>query len=323
MKKISPIKDIGSLRVSVVYKHSRYVYAAQQRSNKQKNYLKKHSDIISKELFRAHEENIFCIKKVEDDLKKLAVDYSIFCRSEVKPSDLKNSFVICVGGDGTLLDASHYCVDTPVLGVNSDPKNSIGALCAATANNFLSIMQDIYDEKIIPMPVTRLSLRLNGQKKLLKPLNDILYCHKNPAALSRFYLSLGNIIESHRSSGIWVATGAGSTGGIYSSGAQAFDFSKKKAVFRVREPYWSNSDAPSLLSGTITQEQTLKITSNMSDARLFIDGPHKSLLLPLGQSLEIGVSEKPLWLFDQKNIEAKRKKILEQREPYRRFLKVE
>ena len=33
--------------------------------------------------------------------------------------------VIVIGGDGTFLDASHYVNETPLLGVNSDPQNSV------------------------------------------------------------------------------------------------------------------------------------------------------------------------------------------------------
>ncbi|OPZ22666.1 MAG: hypothetical protein BWZ03_00724 [bacterium ADurb.BinA186] len=59
----------------------------------------------------------------------------------------------------------------------------------------------------------------------------------------------------------------------------------------------------------------------MSDARLFIDGPHKSIEIPLGQTLEIALSNEPLWLFDKKSIEQKRQIILGQRKPYRKLLK--
>lgn len=315
------ISDIGNLKVTVVYKRSRFSYAEEHGSKEEKRKLKKHSDPISRDLFLAHENNLLCIEKVEATLKDLGIGYSMLCRSDITAQDIENRFIICVGGDGTLLDASHYCVNAPILGVNSDPAHSIGALCAATADNFPSMLKEIFCGHILPMAVTRLSLKLHGREKPYRPLNDVLFCHENPAAMSRFYVQLNSVIESHRSSGIWVSTGAGSTGGIYSAGADAFGLDEKRIMFRVREPYWTDKEVPLLLAGSFLGNERLKITSNMSDARLFIDGPHKSIEIPLGQTLEIALSNEPLWLFDKKSIEQKRQIILGQRKPYRKLLK--
>lgn len=313
------ISDIGNLKVTVVYKRSRFAYAKEHGSKEEKKRLKEHSDPISRDLFLAHENNLLCIEKVETTLKDLGIGYSMLCRSDITAQDIENRFIICVGGDGTLLDASHYCVNAPIFGVNSDPSSSIGALCAATSDNFPLMLKEILEGHIAPMPVTRLSLTLHGHNTPYRPLNDVLFCHENPAAMSRFYVHLNSITESHRSSGMWVSTGAGSTGGIYSAGADAFGLDERKVLFRVREPYWTDKEVPSLLAGSFSENERLKITSNMSDARLFIDGPHKSIPIPLGQILEIALSNEPLWLFDKKSIEQKRDIILGQRKSYRNF----
>ena len=44
--------------------------------------------------------------------------------------------VVAVGGDGTLLAASHNVVDVPILGVNSAPGHSVGFFCAAKRPTF-------------------------------------------------------------------------------------------------------------------------------------------------------------------------------------------
>ncbi len=322
MVKNSLISDIGNLKISVVFKRSRFTYAQEHGSKEEQKKLADHSDPIVKNLFRAHENNLACINKIESVLRDLRLEYSLLCRSDLTPAALNNRFIISVGGDGTLLDTSHYCSDSPVLGVNSDPNNSIGALCSADADNFLSILEGIFKGEIMPLPVTRLSIRMDGKLKLYRPLNDVLFCHENPAAMSRYYLACNNKIESHRSSGIWISTGAGSTGGIYSSGANAFPIDENRAIFRVREPYWTDQKIPNLLDGELAKDEVLKITSNMSDGKLFIDGPHKSIRIPLGQSIELALSKQPLWLFDRETLLRKREEIIEQRKPYRKLLKV-
>ena len=51
-------------------------------------------------------------------------------------------------------------------------------------------------------------------------LNDILICHHNPGAMSRYYLTVGRVREEQRSSGVWIATAAGSSGGLHSAGGK-------------------------------------------------------------------------------------------------------
>lgn len=321
MKKNPLLSDIGSLPVSVVYKRSRYSYALDHASDKEQKMLLKHSDPISHELFVSHENNRLCLEKVGLLLKNLGVPFTVFCRDSISLADLENRFVISVGGDGTLLDASHYCTNSPLLGVNSDPNTSIGALCAADSQNIESILEQIYAETLKPFPVTRLAIALDDKPLAYTALNDVLFCHVNPAAMTRFTLQFDGNEQAYRSSGIWVATGAGSTGGIYSSGGKEFDIDAEQGMFRLREPYWSASTNPQLLTGTFNAQKPLIITSTMSEAKLFIDGPHKTHAVGLGQQVKIAISDQPLWLFDKERIVAKRQQILEQRKSFRTLLK--
>ncbi len=316
------ISDIGKLNICVVYKRSRFDYAQEYGSKEEQKRLKDHSDPIIAKLFNAHEKNLRCIDKIESVLKDLRLNYSLLCRSQLSLEKIKDCLVISVGGDGTLLDTSHYCIDSPVLGVNSDPENSIGALCIADEHNFFEVLQKIIAKKMLPMPLTRLAIYCNGKLKNYRPLNDVLFCHENPGAMSRFNLNYLGTSEEHRSSGIWISTPTGSSGGIFSSGADAISLDEKRAIFRIREPYWSNKKMPHLLDGSIEGEERLVITSTMSDAKLFIDGPHKALRVALGQRIEVGISEYPLWMFEKTSLLEKRKLLLSARQDYRKVLEI-
>lgn len=316
------ISDIGSLKISVVFKRSRFEYAQKNGSKEEQRRLENHSDPIISKLFAAHEKNMRCIEKIEKALNDLRLNYSLIDRAQLASAEINNSLVISVGGDGTLLDTSHYCVDSAILGVNSDPENSIGALCSADEFNFSDSLQMILAKKVLPIPLTRLAIYSNGKVKNYRPLNDVLFCHENPAAMSRFNMSFLDHKEDHRSSGIWISTPAGSSGGIFSSGADAIPLDAKRAIFRIREPYWSATKVPQLLDGSIENEQRLVITSAMSDAKLFIDGPHKVLRVPLGQSIEIGISPQPLWMFEKESLLKKRKTLLSARQDYRNVFKI-
>jgi len=310
----NPILDsIEQLEVVVVYKHSRFIYAKERGSKKERLGLLDESDPITKDLVTAHEKNLRCIEAAASALEQMGIRYHMLCRSELSKLKLRNKFVISIGGDGTLLDTSHYCEDSPILGVNSDPQSSIGALCVATIENFPRFINDIYQGKLAPSCLTRLSATMGD--RVLEPLalNDVLFCHKNPASMSRFSLSFRGEAESHRASGIWIATAAGSTGGILSSGGEALPLDADLAIFRLREPYWADKMKPKLLTGTIKRNEKLIIRSNMTEAEAFIDGPHEMFAVGLGDTVEISLANQPLWLFDGPCLNDNRNRIIERR----------
>jgi NAD+ kinase len=306
--------------VVVIYKHSRYSYLLDRGTEAEKRNLLNRADQISQDLLIAHEKNLDCIARVTTILHDLRITYHAMCRADMKRSDLENRFVIAIGGDGTMLDCSHYCDDSPILGVNSDPDSSIGALCAANVTNFRDVIREIWEGKLLPTRLTRLRVTVDGRAIEPLAMNDVLFCHKNPASLSRFSISLNGHEEAHRSSGMWIATAAGSTGGIYSAGATPLPLDDESAIFHVREPYWADALTPQLLSGKFSPSDSLIIRSTMTDGEIFIDGPHERRDLAWGATVEITSDAEPLWLFDGPRLDLNRKKIIERRSAIRGFL---
>ncbi|HXW60062.1 MAG TPA: hypothetical protein VEK06_00845, partial [Myxococcota bacterium] len=304
-----------------VYKVSRFAFAMSQGSKREQKNLVSPGDTLVQDLERSHKNNLFCIEKVKSVVTNLGLKYRLICRSDLTVGDLHNQLVISVGGDGTLLDASHFCDNSLILGVNSDPEQSVGALCIANAQNVGLILTDILSGKLRPSALVRLAISAHGVIKNTLALNDVLYCHQNPAATSRYYMAKNDEpFQSQRSSGVWISTPAGSTGGIYSCGGQALPILAKKAIFNVREPYWTDGKKP-LFFGSLEIGDQLHIRSNMSEAHLFIDGPHKGFNVPLGEQISIGIADKPLWLYDGALLDKGREKAIEQRKAYRRLLK--
>ncbi len=315
------ISDISNKDVVVIYKHSRYSYILDRGSDAEKNNLLRLLDPFAKQLLNAHEKNLLCIDTVKSILTDLRIKHNVICRSDMKREDLIDRFVIAIGGDGTLLDCSHYCDDSPILGVNSDPASSIGALCAANVDNFRQVLTEILHHQLLPTAVTRLQIRINDE--LIEPLatNDVLFCNNNPASLSRFSIRLNEHTESHRSSGIWISSAAGSTGGIYSAGATPLPLEQNAGVFRMREAYWSDEEKPHLLDGLLGPDDKLTIMCNMTDGEIFIDGPHVRREIAFGASIEVMLSKQFLWLFDGPRLNKNRERIIERRKTIQSLLK--
>ena len=59
--------------------------------------------------------------------------------------------------------------------------------------------------------------------------------------------------------------------------------------------------------------ETLTIRSNMTDAEVYIDGPHETYAIALGGLVEIGLAKKPLWLFDGPSLNNNRKLLIKRR----------
>ncbi len=205
-------------------------------------------------------------------------------------------FVISVGGDGTLLAASHWVTGATLLGVNSAPRSSVGHLTLARRASLPRILGRIARGTLLPHPVARLEVVLEG--KILTPaLNDVLVAHEQPAATSRYRLRLSRRAEDHRSSGLWVATAAGSTAGIRSAGGQAMPLDSCRLQFRARELYRARGFGTSLEAGFVEAGEKLVVESAMAAGWLFIDGARLPVRFPFGAQAIFRVAEQPLLLF--------------------------
>jgi NAD+ kinase len=204
--------------------------------------------------------------------------------------------VISVGGDGTLLTTSHWVTGGFLLGVNSAPRSSVGYLTFTRRTSLTRVLARIAEGSLQPQQVARLEAEVEG--RILTPaLNDILIAHAQPAATSRYRLHLGRRAEDHRSSGLWVATAAGSTAGIRSAGGQPMPLSARRLQFRARELYRARGRGATLESGFVEPGQDLIVESAMSEGWLFLDGARMAIPFPFGARAAFRVAEPPLLLF--------------------------
>jgi NAD+ kinase len=204
--------------------------------------------------------------------------------------------VVSLGGDGTLLAASHFVTGAALLGVNSAPLSSVGYMSIARRANVARLLARIASGALRPQPVARLEIELAGE--VLPPaLNDVLLAHEQPAATSRYRLHLGRQAESHRSSGLWVATAVGSTAGIRSAGGRTMPLGDRRLQFRARELYRAHGRGARLESGFVEQGRRLVVESAMEAGWLFVDGSRLAVRFPFGARATFRAARQPLLLF--------------------------
>ena len=277
-------------RALILYKKSAYsIYFQHPRSS-----FRNCGKIDASELERFHKMHLkhaACLAHVQRGLKDSDVKFDTICRGRAFNPE-QYCLVVTVGGDGTFLEAAHRLRDQLILGVNSDPSWSVGRFCFATFLNFKKILQGLLKQKQSILNFPRLKLSLTGKK--INFLNDVLFCHRNPAAMSRYSLKIGKIQEEQKSSGVWVSTAAGSSGAIKSAGGKELSATKDILQYKPRELYLKKHKGYILKGGILPHSQTFQILSMMRDGCVFIDGSHLSLSFDFGSVAVISRSLSPL-----------------------------
>lgn len=241
----------------------------------------------------AHHRHYEALVKIEKFLHQQGIRYlKLRRRQKVRYPDF--DLIITVGGDGTFLEAAQHAQRQTVLGVNSDPRLSVGQFCAANAENFHKVFPSFFEGRSNVIALDRFDIRLDGQLLPVRGLNDILVCHANPAAMSHYLLQIDRIKEEQRSSGIWIATAAGSTGAIHSAGGKVLGITRHQFQYLPRELYFGWGRPRHLTGGTLQRQKKLIVTSLMRDGVFFVDGAHQKSRLAFGQKLTVSLSRQPL-----------------------------
>lgn len=256
--------------------------------------------------FRAsHDAHYGALLNVQRTLDRLGLRYCTIDRKRDIPKGLYD-LVVTVGGDGTFLSAASQAEDELMLGINSNPKISVGRFCTATRKDFAEILEKAIAGRCPVRRLHRMDLWLNGKFTGLRALNDLLICHISPPAMSHYQLSIGRRTEDQHSSGVWVATAAGSTGAIQSAGGRPLALASDRLVYQPRELYIKHKRAYRLTGGTAGSGSPLVFHSKMEDGRVFIDGTRAQLPFCHGDVLEVRVSTHPLRVVDfERRLEVK------------------
>jgi NAD+ kinase len=248
-------------------------------------------------LARANADHDATIRELRSALRSLGVK----ARFTHDPRSARGDFelIVTVGGDGTLLKTSHHVGPTaPVLAINSAPKYSVGFFAGAKKGGVRRALAAALDGDMRRTVLARMRVEKNGRVLERRVLNEILFCHPNPAGTSRYTLRLANrhksVVEDHRSSGLWVGPPAGSTAAQRSAGGIVLPLGSRKLQFVVREPYRPHGEPLRLQRGLIPEGTRLVVKNKMQSALIFVDGHHRAHACEIGDELTMQVSEESL-----------------------------
>lgn len=241
----------------------------------------------------AHEEHQQALSKMRSALREAGLEYKdVNVDQEDWAPESDTKFVITLGGDGTLLAASHRVQTNKIvlIGIRSSG-TSVGYLCVGGVDRIENILSDMGSGQLKIFESSRLEVEVfpaDGSPSYKTPpaLNDFLYSNSNPAATTKYRLSLGGQSETHKSSGLWVSTAVGSSAGIHAAGGVIMPKDDKKFQFVVRELMRGVGRSFNLVKGFFDpDESTLVIENRCENAIVAADGNHGVTQINWGDKL--------------------------------------
>jgi NAD+ kinase len=230
----------------------------------------------------AHTEHQEAVSKAREVFRSKGISFrEVNVDKDDWSADEETEFMVTLGGDGTLLSASHRVQSSKItlIGVRSSG-TSVGYLCLGGADRLEEIAQQMNNGQFNVTEASRLRAEIipaDGSTSRFTPpaLNDFLYSNANPAATTRYRITLGDRIEEHKSSGLWVSTALGSTAGIYAAGGVIMPRGDKSFQYVVRELYRAPGRNFYLVNGFFNpDEKTITIENRCEQAIVAADGNH-------------------------------------------------
>jgi NAD kinase len=183
--------------------------------------------------------------------------------------------IVTLGQDGLVANTAKYAGAQPIVAVNPDPGRFDGILLPFEVSKAREVIQKVLEKRDISRAVTLANVELNDGQKLLA-FNE-LYIGVKSHVSARYRIRFGDKEEPQSSSGLIVATGAGSTGWLSSvfnmafgvtrfAGGQAgkafkLEWEDPRLLFVVREPFQSKHSRATLVAGWVEPGKDLMLES--------------------------------------------------------------
>jgi NAD kinase len=206
-----------------------------------------------------------------------------------------DDIVVALGQDGLVANAMKYLDGQPLVGVNPEPSRWDGVLLPFAPSDIRAVLGDVAADRRTTKAVTMAEARLSDGQTL-RAVNDLFIGPRSHTS-ALYEIELGGQSEAQSSSGIIVSTGLGSTAWMKSvvtgslgiaralraagpgTAYEPLPWDAKQLTFAVREPFPSRSSTTSLVYGSITAQQPLRLRSRMPDnGVIFSDGMEADFL---------------------------------------------
>jgi NAD+ kinase len=296
---VSGPRSAKGAHVAVLVKRSSYRTFVEEGKDARVTRLVADGDPTVRSMRRSHDTHHTTLAEVKSALADLGTR-AHFHEGPRTQIEGDYDLVVTVGGDGTLLAASHQLgPKTPILGVNSAPESSVGFFCAAKPGDVRATLAAALEGRLRGIELTRMRVDVNDHVLHSRVLNEALFCHASPAATSRYILRLTYADEKfdeeeQKSSGLWIGPAAGSTAAQRSAGGRVLPLTSRRIQYVVREPYRAAGRELHLMTGLVDEDGSITLRSKMRQAKIFLDGHHNEYDVEMGDVITLRRSEESL-----------------------------
>jgi NAD kinase len=192
----------------------------------------------------------------------------------------KPDFVVCYGGDGTILHAERIFPGIPKLVIKKS--SSVCKKCEYSINLLKKVLEKISKGNFKVIEEMKLEARVKNQKLLA--LNEIQVHNKNPVRAIKFSLyTKGKKFENLMGDGVIVSTPYGSTAYYSSTGGKPF----KKGI----GISFNNLHRKKIKSFVIPENSSVKIKILRGPALVLADNYEKFIEVDKGSKITVKKSE--------------------------------
>ncbi|CAI5726607.1 unnamed protein product [Hyaloperonospora brassicae] len=231
-----PGKPMLNLKnVVVVKKMSRFQHEAELYGNTGEALRKQMSmrGFIHDRLKASHEHHVEAVDEITNSFKERDIQVNVVSANQLTHEAVEGTdMIFSAGGDGTFLKtASFVNTPIPVAGLNTDPKRSEGNLCCYKIDNVTHRFSTALDRLLEGDFKWRLRQRIRvgmvnqdgfWYELPRYALNEVFIAEGDASRPSHYNIGIDqHQRESHRSSGILMCTGTGSSA-WYSSACQVY-----------------------------------------------------------------------------------------------------
>jgi NAD+ kinase len=201
--------------------------------------------------------------------------------------------VITIGGDGAVIRAAAFVRDCPLLGINSEPEMSEGAL-TGIMDRGLDFLKDVFKGDFQTLKRQRAEVVLNGRVLEHPALNEVYVGAESQFHTSRYIIRHKNDEEEQRSSGVLIATGSGSNAWYMAAGGVPFGCGEEKLKFVVREPFRGRLFKARITGGEILKGESVAFESKRDEGGIIALDANIVHCFNCGDKALVRLSGKPL-----------------------------
>lgn len=282
--------------IVVIYKRSRLERDREDhgRGPEELNRFYRACGLSAERIRRSHERQM----GARTALRKLLPQAVFLEAGQAGSADTRRArWVVALGGDNHFQRVARWVNEQVIVGINSDPQTSAGALTPYTLSTFRRAVDDWLTDRLPVERWTRLSVSVDGNALPQPALGEVYVGERDRCAMSRHILHWGRRREEQKSSGLLAVTGCGSTGWYASAGqgqpGRTSSFRKTAREFRflLTEPHRIGSSDIAMPRGKLKGSDHLTIVSlNRRSGVVCLDA-FQPYPLPVGATVRIGLGQ--------------------------------